>query len=110
MVIPRSPDGGQWNRKAGIEMARGTSDRINITALGAMVALAAVTALAGCSVARPGAGADHSLDTVERSRAAMGIAADTSYDVAEYKRLTFGQQLDTSYDAVERLRAGGIGG
>ncbi len=90
-------------------MATGTSNRINITALGAAVALAATAALAGCSVQRPGAGADHSLDAVERNRAAMGIPADTSYDSAEHKRLTFGQQVDTSYDAVERLRAEGIG-
>ncbi len=90
-------------------MATGTTNRINITALGTAVVLAAAAALAGCSVQRPGAGADHSLDAVERNRAAMGIPADTSYATAEHTRLTFGQQPDTSYDAVERLRVGGIG-
>ena len=71
-----------------------------------VVGLAALMALAGCSVERPGAGADHSLDAVERQRAAMGVApADTSYEQAERNRLTVGEHLDTSYDDVERLRA-----
>ena len=68
--------------------------------------LAALTALAGCSVERTGAAADHSLDAVERQRAAMGVApADTSYEQAERNRLTVGGPVDTSYDDVERLRA-----
>ena len=74
------------------------------------MALAAVIALAGCSVQRPGAAQDHSLDAVERNRAAMGVApADTGYDQVERNRLAFGGSVDTSYDDVERLRAGGIG-
>ncbi len=71
-----------------------------------VVGLAALMTIAGCSVERPGAGADHSLDAVERQRAAMGVApADTSYEQAERNRLTVGGGVDTSYDDVERLRA-----
>jgi len=80
------------------------------TALGTALLLTTVTALAACSVQRPGAAEDHSLDTVERNRAAMGVApADTSYDQAERIRLGFGGSDDTSYDDIERLRATRVG-
>lgn len=106
----RSPDGGKQDRKAGIDMATGKANGIKTAALGMTLALGTVAVLAGCSVQRPGAAEDHSLDTVERNRAAMGVAAaDTTYDQAERNRLSFGDQPDSSYDDVERLRAGLIG-
>ena len=90
-------------------MATGKNDGSR-TALGAAVVLATVTALAACSVQRPGTAEDHALDTVERNRAAMGVPpADTSYEQAERNRLTVGTKVDSSYDEVERLRAGGLG-
>lgn len=92
--------------KAGIGMTTAKRTGNARVTLSAVLALAAVTALAGCSVERPGAAEDHSLDTIERNRAAMGVApADTSYEQAERNRLTVGGQVDTSYDDVERLRA-----
>ena len=100
----------QADRKAGIEMATSKTNGIGTAALGATAALLALMALAGCSVQRPAAAADHSLDTVERSRAAMGVApADTSYEQAERNRLTVATWVDTSYDAIERMRAGLVG-
>jgi predicted aconitase len=91
-------------------MATGETNRNKTAAFGAAMALATAIALAGCSVQRPGAAQDHSLDSVERNRAAMGVAlADTSYDKVESNRLTFGSPPDTSYDDVERLRAGRTG-
>jgi hypothetical protein len=93
-----------------MEMATNKSSGTRTTALGAAMVLATVTALAACSVQRPGAAEDHSLDTVERNRAAMGVApADTSYEQAERNRLTVGTQVDTSYDDIEGLRAGRVG-
>ena len=91
-------------------MATGETNRSKAATFGAAMGLAAAIALAGCSVQRPGAAQDHSLDSVERNRAAMGVALeDTSYDTVERNRLTFSSPLDTSYDDVERLRAGGTG-
>ena len=98
------------DRKAGIEMAALKRTGSRSTAVAAALMLATVTALAACSVQRPGAAEDHSLDTVERSRAAMGVApADTSYEQAERNRLTVGTEVDTSYDDIEGLRAGRVG-
>jgi hypothetical protein len=100
----------QADRKAGIEMATGKTNGIGTSALGATMALVTLMALAGCSVQRPGAAQDHSLETVERNRAAMGVApADTSYEQAEHNRLTLGTWVDTSYADIERLRAGRVG-
>jgi hypothetical protein len=88
-------------------MATGKTNGIRSVAFGAALALVTVTALAGCSVERPGAAEDHSLDAVEANRAAMGVApADTSYEQAEHNRLSVGSAVDTSYDDIERLRAG----
>lgn len=91
-------------------MATGRANGIKGPALGVAMALATVTAIAGCSVQRSGAAEDHSLDTVERNRAALGVApADTSYDQVERSRLGFSSPDDSSYDDVERLRAGFTG-
>lgn len=91
-------------------MAARKSSGTRTTALGAAVVFSIATALAACTAQRPGAVADHSLDTVERNRAGMGVTpADTSYDQAERNRLTMGTRLDASYEAVERLRAGRVG-
>ncbi len=80
------------------------------TALVAVMVLSTMTALAACSVQRPGAAEDHSLDGVEHNRAAMGVApADSSYEQAERNRLTVGTHVDTSYDDIERVRAGRVG-
>ena len=90
-------------------MAAQKSSGTRTTALGAAVVLSIATALGACTAQRPGAVADHSLDTVERNRAGMGVTpADTSYDQAERNRLTIGTWVDTSYDAVERVRAGRV--
>jgi hypothetical protein len=85
-------------------MTTGKGNAFARFALGAGTALIAVAAMAGCSVQRPGAAADHSLDAIERQRAAMRVApADTSYEQAERNRLTFGSPGDTRYDDLERL-------
>ncbi len=100
----------QADRKAGIEMATVKRIDATTTALAAVLVLSSWSALAACSVQRPGAAEDHSLDTVEQNRAAMGVPpADTSYDQAERNRLTVGTHVDTSYDDVERSRAGRVG-
>jgi hypothetical protein len=94
--------------KAGLDMATGTTipNAKRTSKLTLALGLAALTSLAGCSVERPGTGADHSLDAVERQRAAMGVApVDTSYEQAERNRLTVRSGGDTSYDVVERMRA-----
>jgi hypothetical protein len=91
-------------------MATGKTNGIGTSALRGTMALVTLMALGACSVQRPGAAQDHSLDTVERNRAAMGVTpADTSYERAEHNRLTVGTWVDTSYDDIERLRAGRVG-
>jgi hypothetical protein len=98
------------DRKAGIEMAAIKRIGSTTTALAAVLVLSTVTALAACSVQRPGAAEDHSLDAVEQNRAAMGVVrADSSYEQAERNRLTVGTHADTSYDDIERSRAGRVG-
>jgi hypothetical protein len=87
-------------------MATGKGNGISRFVLGAAATLIAVAAVAGCSVQRPGAVADHSLDAIERQRAAMGIPpADTSYEEAERNRLTFAGSTDTSYGDLERYHS-----
>ena len=91
-------------------MAAGKWTGSTATALAAVLVVSTMTALAACSVQRPGAAEDHSLDAVEQNRAAMGVPpADSSYDQAERNRLTVGTHVDTSYDDIERLRSGRVG-
>jgi hypothetical protein len=98
------------DRKAGIEMAAVKRNGSTTRALAAVLVLSTLTALAACSVQRPGTAEDHSLDAVEQNRAAMGVApADSSYEQAERNRMTVGTHVDTSYDDIERSRAGRVG-
>ena len=87
----RSPDGAKRTERQGSRWQQESRTGSTTTALAAVLVLSTMTALAACSVQRPGAAEDHSLDTVEQNRAAMGVApADSSYDQAERNRLTVG--------------------
>ena len=110
IVTSRSPDGANGAKGRDRDGNRQDERHQDIGSRGGAWRSSTLTALAACSVQRPGAAEDHSLDAVEQNRAAMGVApADSSYDQAERNRLTVGTAIDTSYNDIERLRAGRVG-